>query len=131
MSIQQSAISADLEGQVITFWAVVYHKDSDCVYPYFSWDRVVASIDGSLRTFADCDGAEAIISQLTSALQNWSNRAFIPITVTFRDFTFTVDIYRWELDHTTPLFRILSKCYDQVDSTLKVDIMGLLSNPAR
>lgn len=132
MSIQSSVISPDLEGQVIIVWNVVYYKDPDCVYPYFSWDRVLNSIDGSLRTFMDDESAETetIIKNCLSTIKNWRHRVFIPISLTtVNGLGITIDIYRWEIDHSTPLFRVLSKCYEQADQTLKIDILGLLSNP--
>lgn len=129
MSSQPTAVNPDLREQVIRFWAVVYNNDSDCVYYFFDWHKVLAAVDGSLRTYLD-EGieTESVVKNLMLNLQDWQHRSFIPIFLTQDKNEFTVTIYRWEIDSTTPLFRVLSRCYSQVDDDTKLAIMALLSN---
>lgn len=132
MPTQQTDISPDLKGQVIVLWALVYHQDADCVYPCFSWDQVLRGIEGSLRTYIDDDDpkTDVFIKFLMENLKGASMRALVPICLNMSSGKeFMITVYRWEIDSSTPLFRVLSKCYEQVDATTKVDIMALLSNP--
>ncbi len=117
---------------MVVLWTLVYHQDADCVYPFFSWDQVLRGIEGSIRTYADDDDpkTDAFIQCLMENLKDAGERCVIPICLNMssgREFIITV--YRWEIDASTPLFRVLSKCYEQVDQTTKIDIMALLSNP--
>lgn len=125
-------ISPDLKGQVIQFWTVVYNNDADCVYVFFDWSKVLQGVDGSLRTYMD-EGieTESLVKNLMVNLQDWSHRPLIPININRKNHHFSIDIYRWEIDAFTPLYRVLSRCYEQVDDDTKLEIMSLLSNSKR
>ncbi len=132
MSDQQSDLLPELKGQVIQCWTVVYNNDADCVYVFFDWKKVLAGVEGSLRTYMD-EGieAESLIRNLMVNLRDWSYRPLIPIHIHRKRYKFSIDIYRWEIDAFTSLYRILSRCYEQVDDATKLEIMTLLSNSKR
>ncbi len=133
MPIPRSTISPDLKSQVIVLWTVVYDRDPNCAYSFFSWQQVLNAIEGSLLTYLDDDEnpqANELVQILVSKLADADMMAIIPIQINMsNDKQFAVSIFRWEIDATTPLFRVLSKCYEQVDVTTKADIMALLSDP--
>lgn len=132
MSNQQAEISPDLKDQVIVMWVVAYHQDVDCVYTFFDWQKVLQGVEGSIRTYVDYDDSttDEFIAVLMDNLKDADRRCVIPITLNLADRKdFVITIYRWEIDTHTPLFRVLSKCYEQVDQATKIDIMALLSNP--
>lgn len=129
MFSQWSDIVQDLENQIIPLWTVVYNSNSDCVYNFFDWQHVLAGIDGSLRTYLD-EGqkSEIAIKSIMIALQDCRNKPSITISLNQEQHPFVVDVYRWELDHHTKLFRVLNSCYGQVDDNTKIEIMSLFSN---
>lgn len=128
MSNKWATISADLKDQVICLWVVVYHHDADCTYTFFDWQRVLDGVSGSLTTYFDDDIGVSIANNLIDNLKDMSHRPVIPMALSYKGKKLYIDIYRWEIDAYTPLFAVLSKCYEQVDDATKIDIMGLLSN---
>lgn len=132
MPHQWTDIAPELRGQVIQLWTVVYNNDADCVYVFFDWSKVLRSVDGSLRTYLD-EGlkTEVIVKNLMLNLQDMDHRPLVPIKLTSGKNEFCIDIYRWEIDQFTPLYRVLSRCYEQVDDDTKLEIMALLSNSKR
>ena len=134
----------ELQDQVIRMWMIVYEHDADRVYTFCSWRRVLASIDGSLRTWLDdCDGAETIVDAVLDTLTALDNRPFIPIVIKDKVKwdgktatagvvnTFVATIYGWELDAHTAIHRVLSRCYAEGGDDLKLDIMDLFNNSRR
>ncbi len=131
MSPPTISCPADLKDQVVRLWTVVYHSDQDCIYTFFDWQRVMAGVEGSLRTYLD-EGAETeeIVRNLMVNLREWADRSSVPICLTTTDGNhFTIDIYRWEIDRHSALSTALYRCYEQVDDQTKMLIMGLFSNP--
>ena len=113
--------------QVIRLWALVYDQDADRVYTFTDWNNVLRSVDGSIRTYLGEDGQqiEYLVKSIMVELQEWHWRAFIPIKVN----NLVIMIYRWEIDPSNPIHKMLSRCYEQVDDTLKLEIVDLFTNP--
>ena len=132
MSIQQTSTSLDLRNQVIVLWTLIYHHNADCVYQFFDWQQVLCGIEGSIKTYADDDDPKIDVL-IESLMDNLKHADKLPLATIDLDMStgkkFSITIHRWEIDESTLLFRVLNKCYDQVDSNTKIDIMALLSNP--
>lgn len=123
---------------------LVYEHDADRVYTFCSWGKVLASIDGSLRTWLDdCDRANGVIDSVMETLTGLDNRPFIPIVIKDKVKwdgktampgvvnTFVATIYGWELDAHTTIHRVLSRCYAEGGDDLKLGIMDLFNNSRR
>lgn len=123
---------------------LVYEHDADRVYTFCTWPKVLASVEGSLRTWLDaCDGADEIVDTVMDTLKDLDFRPFIPIAIQDRVAwdaktampgvvnTFVVNIYGWELDAHTTIHRVLSRCYIEGGDDLKLDIMDLFNNSRR
>lgn len=113
------------QDQVIRVWVIVYDQDSDRIYTFSDWQRVLQSVEGSIRSYMDGDHrVDEVISHIITNLSDKDTRAFIPLRIN----NLTIAIYGWELDISNGVHQLLSKCYDQVDDTLKLEIMNLFSN---
>jgi hypothetical protein len=112
--------------QVICLWVIVYDQDTDRAYTFTNWSQVLRSIEGSVRTYLDeSPEVDCLVEHLVGHLRGWASRPYIPIRIN----NLIVTVYRWELDPSNPLHRVLARCYDVANDTLKLDIMALFTNP--
>ncbi len=112
------------QNQVVNVWAIVYDQDARKIYTFTDWQRVLQAVDGSIRSYLDCPMADATFDKVIEDLRECHDRNYIPIKVN----NLIITIYRWELDSTNPLHRVLSKCYEVVNDEVKLEIMSLFSN---
>lgn len=119
----------NFKDKVITIYSICYDGDPDKIYTFLNFDKAVASIEGSVRNYYGsdslnfdlfCDGVKDRIYELKKS-------PCIPLKFD----NLQIILYSWELDHTSLIHNILSKCYAQAlhydDTSLAEDINRLFS----
>jgi hypothetical protein len=107
----------------VTVWTIVYDNDQNRMYHFSEYDKMIKSIDGSLRCYIDddteLDGAvEYVIDYVDK------HRADGCIPINFGNLNLI--IFRWALDYTTTIHQVLSDCFNEVhDESLKSRIKWL------
>jgi hypothetical protein len=126
----QVADTNNFQDQVIRLWTVMYDNDADRVYSFFDWSRVCSSVEGSIRTYLDEDSGpiDELVSTIMEKLGECENKPYIPILFARKGYKFKIDVFRWEIDSHTKLGKVLNKCYDQVDDSVKMELLDLFSN---
>jgi hypothetical protein len=112
--------------QVITVWMIVYDGEADQVYTTTSFDKMLASIESSLRGFygQDDPGAEEVYQQIIAKVRSAEKSPAIPM----RFGPLSIVVYRWEIDDSNKIHSILGQCHDIIeDSYLKEEIESLFS----
>ena len=115
------------KNKVITIWTIVYDGAADRVYSTTCFDKMLASIESSIRGFYGFDGpdAEDMYKQVTSRIRASSNCPIIPMLFDSLEIT----VYRWEIDDSNAIHKTLEQCFDVIEEqSLKSRIESLFSD---
>lgn len=120
----------ELDGKVIGVWTLVYDEDANQTYEFSSFDKVLASIETSMRGYlgSETQNAETLYSSIIDAVNERRNHAHIPLRIKTDDNILTIALYYWELSAVHPVHKVLKKCYERADDTLKQEIGELFSD---
>ena len=123
-----------IRDQVIRIWMIVYDGDADRVYSFINFDKALASIDGSIRSYygeidADEDlDFDDVCTQVTNKMTELRDAPCIPMQFN----NLHIVVYSWEIDYTNPIHKVLVDCYTAVDDLgLKNRIGDLFSCSVR
>lgn len=123
-----------IEDQVIRIWMIVYDGNADRIYSFTNFEKAVASIDGSVRSYFGEFGEnedpdfDIICSQVTEKMYELRDAPCVPMK--FKNLQ--VVIYNWEIDDTNPIHKMLIDCHGAInDPTLKGRIESLFSDSVR
>lgn len=113
--------------KVLRIWSIVYDFDADRTYTFTEWGKVLAAIEGSIRVYLGdhIQNLDHAVGRVLLDLRHGDNTPYIPIKVN----NLTITIYRWELDANNQLHKLLTKCYDQADPTLRQAINYAFTEP--
>jgi|2_EtaG_2_1085320.scaffolds.fasta_scaffold00165_18 hypothetical protein len=112
--------------RIITIWMIVYDGDASRVYTTTSFDKMLASIEGSLRGYCgdETPALEEMYQQVIDRIKAAEEQPAIPM----RFNNLHVVVYRWEIDGSNPIHHILGQCYSAVeDPDLREQIDSLFS----
>ena len=112
--------------RIITIWMIIYDNDASRVYTTTSFDKMLASVESSLRGYCgdETPASEEMYQQVIDRIKEAEEQPAIPM----RFNNLNVVVYRWEIDDSNPVHRVLSQCYDVVeDQGLKEQINSLFS----
>lgn len=104
---------------VLVAWFIVYDCDPDKVYSFDDYDKVIASVESSMRGYVGDD--EKYDEEFQRVLNNLRSKKDAPL-IPMRLDNLTIFIYRWEMDKTHVLHKLLCECYDKVDGDLRQKI---------
>lgn len=122
-----------IRDQVIRIWMIVYDGDADRIYSFIDFDKALASIDGSVRSyFGDIDEEDSdfddVCMQITDKMVELRDAPCIPMQFN----NLRIVVYNWEIDYTNPIHKVLADCYTAVDNLeLKQRIENLFSCSVR
>lgn len=113
---------------------IVYDGDADRIYSFINFDKALASIDGSIRSyFGEIDADEDpdfddVCTQVTDKMIEMRDAPCIPMQFN----NLRIVIYNWEIDYMNPIHKVLADCYIAVDDLeLKKRIENLFSPSVR
>lgn len=104
----------------------MYDQDYDRIYIFSDFDQVLASVDSSIRGYL-CDDpvCDEVCARILQSMQTLKGeQCVIPIAVE----QLQISIYKWELDKTTKIHQVLTKCYQHVPKQLRADIESMFSD---
>lgn len=107
----------------ITVYTIVYDNDQERMYHFTEYDKLLKSIEGSLRCYIDDnDELDEAVEFVVSYVEKHKSDGCIPINFG----NLNIIIFRWALDYTTAIHQVLSDCYHEVrDESLKSRIKWL------
>lgn len=118
-------VSKPFDDKVIGVWMIIYDGDASQTYMFGDFDKVLASIESSIRGYiGDELSDDKIYDTILNKVRENSNKPCIPIRVN----NLQIVLYYWELDDSHPIHRVLGECFDVVDSDLKYKISSLFSD---
>ena len=112
--------------QVIKLWIVVYDQDQRRIYSFTDYNKMVNSVEGSIASYITDDDKEAdkMIEYCVDYIKQHAEDPCIPIVFG----KLSMVIYKWSLDYTNNIHRVLIDCYSQItDDILKKRIEDLFS----
>ena len=106
----------------IELWAIIYDQDTDRIYMFTRFARVLASVDSSIRGYL-CDDpiCDDVCSKIIITIKELKDQCVIPIMVD----QLHIGIYKWELDKTSKIHQLLAKCHEHVPDELQSEIAGM------
>lgn len=114
--------------KIIELWMIIYDQDYDRIYTFSDFNQVLRSIDVSIRGYLCddpvCDDVCSRILQSTAKLKG--HQCVIPIVVD----KLQIMVYRWELDKTTKVHKLLAECHGHVPDKLQSEITDLFTDIA-
>jgi hypothetical protein len=112
--------------QVITVWMIIYDGDASRIYTTTNFDKLLSSVEGSLRGYCgdESPAAEDTYDQILRQVRDSQNQPCIPMQFN----SLRIVVYRWELDNSNPIHQVLRKCHNMLDDgNLKDEIIALFS----
>ena len=116
-----ASFSARLKDLELTLWFVVYDESSSQAYAFADFESVLRSIEGSIKAYhgEDDSDIDAAVEYMLQDLRKLDKIPCVPV----RYQKLFMMIYRFPLDHTHPLVKLLQKCHSQVrERGLKLEI---------
>lgn len=118
--------------KTINVWSVVYDFCGDNMYTFSDYEAVKSAVIGSIWSYCTLEDEDDTIEQITSYVKDILDKsediACLPISVD----TLSIIIYKFTIDNSHMIHKVLSKCYSQVNTELQEDIRkifnGELSN---
>lgn len=124
----------NISEQVIPLWTICYDGDVNRIYNFTNFEKAIASIDGSIRSYFDngeefdkqseCDET---CRYIIDKIREYKNYPCVPM----RFNNLHIILYSWEIGSTDPLHRILTECHAMVDESMKTRIEGLFVESVR
>lgn len=110
--------------QVITVWMIVYDGEASQVYTTTSFDKMLASIESSIRGFhgEESPAAEDVYRQIMGKVREAGEQPAIPMQFG----PLQIVIYRWEIDESNKIHELLSQCHSVIDDQALKDEIGAL-----
>lgn len=111
---------------------IVYDGDADRIYSFTDFNKALASIDGSVRSyFGEIDADEDpdfddVCKQVTDKMVELRDAPCIPMQFN----NLQIVVYNWEIDYTNPLHKVLEDCYTAVDDLELKNRIGDLFSPS-
>lgn len=120
--------------KLINVWNIVYDFSGENMYVFSDFEAVKNAVIGSIWSYCtveDNDPAvDMIVEYISNILSKSEDVPCIPISVD----NLSIVIYRFTIDNTHLIHKVLSKCFNQVDGDLQDEIKrifnGQLSNHA-
>jgi hypothetical protein len=99
--------------QVITVWMIIYDGDASRIYTTTTFDKMLASIESSIRGYCgeDTPAAEEMYQQILDRVVEARDEPCIPM----RFNNLTIVVYRWEIDNSNQIHHLLGRCHDIID----------------
>jgi hypothetical protein len=116
-----ASFAARLKDLELTLWYVVYDESSSQAYAFADFESVLRSIEGSIKAYHGDDDSDidAAVEYMLQDLRKLDRTPCVPV----RYKKLFMMIYRFPLDHTHPLVKLLQKCHSQVrERGLKLEI---------
>jgi len=112
-----------MNDQIVPIWLIVYDNDFDTAYSTSNYEKMLASVESSIRGYAgdDSDRAEDAYRQAIDMVKEAGYNPIIPI----KYHSLTIVVYRIEIEKTNQLHKLLIDCYNQVDDTMRQRISSL------
>jgi len=110
----------EFSNKIIELWMIIYDQDYDRIYTFSNFDQVLGSVDVSIRGYL-CDDpvCDEVCARILRSIETLKGRqCVIPIMVD----KLQISIYRWELDKTTKVHRLLAECHEHVPDKLQSEI---------
>lgn len=109
--------------KVLPLWVVIYDNEPSRTYVYTSPDKMIAAIDGSVRSYTqdDSQAAEMLYQEFVDRIRNNLSEPFIPVVLQLGpEQALAISIVKFELDCTTKFHAVLSECFGAIyDSDLR------------
>ncbi len=113
--------------KVINVWNIVYDFNGENMYVFSDFESVKNAVIGSIWSYCtdkdDDPSIEMIVEYVSGVLESSENVPCIPITVD----NLSIIIYRFSIDSSHIIHRVLSKCFGQVDSELQDEIKRIFN----
>ncbi len=97
-----------VKSRIVPLWVVIYDDSPDQTYTFTSMDKVILSIDGSIRQMVD---DEDVCTSVINAVKERANDQFIPIV--FKNLS--ISIVKLELDRHNEIHKLLYDCMAYID----------------
>lgn len=118
--------------KIINVWNIVYDFSGENMYVFSDFEAVKNAVIGSIWSYCtvkdDDPAVEMIVEYITDILNKSEDVPCIPISID----NLSIVIYRFTIDNTHIIHKVLAKCFNQVDDDLQEDIKrifnGELSN---
>lgn len=108
----------------IVVWQVVYDFNSSSFYIFTNFESVKNAIIGSIATYCDCED-DVAVDFLTRCVEDklagLSEDDVIPIFIN----NLSITIYRFVMDESTEINKILRECHSLADGKLRSRIEKL------
>lgn len=111
---------------VVVVWQVIYDFNADSFYIFTNFQSVKNAVISSIATYCDYDDDVAmdfLTSCVEDKLEGLQTKDVIPIFIN----NLTITIYRFVMDESTEINKVLRECYSVVDDKLKARISNLFS----
>ncbi len=111
---------------VVVVWQVIYDFNADSFYIFTNFQSVKNAVISSIATYCDYDDDVAmdfLTSCVEDKLEGLQTKDVIPIFIN----NLTITIYRYVMDESTEINKVLRECYSVVDDKLKARISNLFS----
>jgi hypothetical protein len=108
----------DLE---LSLWFVVYDESATRSYAFADFESVLRSIEGSIKTYHGDDdtNVEIAVELMLEDLRRLSHAPCVPVKYK----NLKIAIFRFPLDRTHPVVKLLEKCHRQTTNRqLKLEI---------
>lgn len=120
--------------KIINVWNIVYDFSGESMYVFSDYEAVKKAVVGSIWSYCTVEeedpAVDMIINYVTDVLAKSEDVPCIPISID----NLSIIIYRFTIDNTHLIHKVLSKCYNQVDEYTQDEIKrifnGQLSNLA-
>lgn len=111
--------------RVLTIWMIIYDHDASRVYTTNSFEKMLASIESSIRGYYgdDTPAFEHVYGQVITRIRAAENQPCIPMKFD----NLTINVYRWEIDESNAIHQVLEKCHEEVGPELREEIEALFS----
>lgn len=111
--------------QVIRLWVVTYDNDPELAYTFTAWNKVLSGIAGSIVSYIDDHAqSELAVDGIIGVIAKFSSTPYIPLNIN----NLFIVIQGFDIDHTNPIHKIISKCYSHVDDDIKLEILSFFGN---
>lgn len=113
--------------KIINVWNIVYDFSGENMYVFSDFESVKNAVIGSIWSYCTNEendpSIEMIVEYVTDILNTSENVPCIPITVD----NLSIIIYKFSIDSSHIIHKVLSKCFNQVGEELQEDIKRIFN----
>lgn len=117
----------DFTDKTINVWSVVYDCSGDNMYVFSDYEAVKSSVIGSIWSYCTLDDEDETIEQIISYVKDILDKSedisCLPISVD----SLSIIIYKFTIDSSHMIHKVLSKCYPKVEADLQEDIKKIFN----